>query len=56
MQPARIDDVRQVHSYVDELLAAAREDAPTAVADIGDPGELMTVVKKPGLHYGHCLV
>lgn len=37
-----MEAVRQVHSYVDELArtsAEAPEGHPTAVADIGDPGE-----------------
>jgi hypothetical protein len=41
---ARLEDVRQVHSYVDELQRAADEEAlasggAKAVADIGDPGK-----------------
>lgn len=35
---APLDTVRTVHSYVDELQRVAAEEAPTAVADIGDPG------------------
>ena len=39
---ASMEAVRQVHSYADQLArtaAAAPEGHPTAVADIGDPGE-----------------
>ena len=38
-QLAPLEDVRRVHSYVDELRRVAAEEAPKAVADIGDPGE-----------------
>lgn len=40
---APMEAVREVHSYADELASVAgeaREGHPTAVADIGDPGEL----------------
>ncbi|EFN52004.1 hypothetical protein CHLNCDRAFT_139540 [Chlorella variabilis] len=36
-QLAPLEDVRRVHSYVDELRRVAAEEAPKAVADIGDP-------------------
>lgn len=36
--PAPLDAVRAVHGYVDELQRVAAEEAPKAVADVGDPG------------------
>jgi hypothetical protein len=49
-QLASMKAVRQVHSYADELArtaAEAQEGHPTAVADIGDPGELPAVQERP---------
>lgn len=39
-RPAPLDALRAVHSYVDELRRVAAEEAPAAVADVGDPGAL----------------
>ena len=35
---APLEEVRAVHSYVDDLQRVAQQEAPKAVADIGDPG------------------
>lgn len=37
-RPLPLEAARAVHSYVDELQRVAAEEAPTAVADIGDDG------------------